>query len=146
MILRLIAVALLNLPQAVILPGQHMVRIGFQRALVPDLRELVVAKLAVGITDQIGHIRVIVVAEHLQLLDGGSIVIAVVDRCVGRAVTLRKCGVVDAGLFVGLLFALVGGADGLGTRRRRCSGSIRRTIRIFTTSTASGGKSRDDGG
>src|SRR5216683_1639871 len=133
MILRLIAVALLNLPQAVILPGQHMVRIGFQRALVPDLRELVVAKLAVGITDQIGHIRVIVVAEHLQLLDGGSIVIAVVDRCVGRAVTLRKCGVVDAGLFVGLLFALVGGADGLGTRRRRCSGSIRRTIRISTT-------------
>lgn len=37
--LRLIAVALVNLPQAVILPRQYMVRIGFQRALIPDLRE-----------------------------------------------------------------------------------------------------------
>ena len=34
MILRLIAVALLDLPQTVILPGQHMVRICFQGALV----------------------------------------------------------------------------------------------------------------
>src|ERR1700730_2263032 len=32
MILRLIAVALLNLPQTVILPRQHMVRIGFAKA------------------------------------------------------------------------------------------------------------------
>src|SRR5689334_10592986 len=49
MILRRIAVALLNLPQTVILPRQHMVWIGFQRALVPGLRQLVVAEFAIGI-------------------------------------------------------------------------------------------------
>jgi hypothetical protein len=43
--LRLISVALLNLPQAVILPRQYMVRIGFQRALLPDLRDFLVAEL-----------------------------------------------------------------------------------------------------
>src|SRR3981189_1015912 len=130
-----------------------MVRIGFQRALVPDLRELVVAELAIGIADQVGDVRVIVLAERLQLLDGVSIILAIVDRRIGRAVTLSKSGIVEAGLFVGLLFALVGGADGLGIRRRRCSGSISRTIRITTTAaatsssaSASGGKSRDDGG
>src|ERR1700738_105642 len=51
MILRLIAVALFDLPQAVILPGQDMVRLCFQGAFVPDLRELVVAELAIGIAD-----------------------------------------------------------------------------------------------
>src|ERR1700722_12720501 len=65
MIFRLLAVALLDLPQTVIVPGQHVVRIGFQRPLVPDLRELVVAELAVGIADQIGHVRMIVMAERL---------------------------------------------------------------------------------
>src|SRR6476620_7051003 len=152
MILRLIAVALLDLPQTVILPRQHMVRIGFQRALVPDLREFVVAELAIGIADQIGHVRVIVLAERLQLLDGVSIVVAIVDRRIGRTVTLCKAGIVEAGLFVGLLLALVGGVGGLGIRRRRRSGSIGRTVRISTTAatsssaSASGGKSRDDGG
>src|SRR5712664_4996741 len=64
MIFRLLAVALLDLPQTVVLPGQHMVRIGFQRPLIPDLRELVVAEFAIGITDQIGHVRMIVMAER----------------------------------------------------------------------------------
>src|ERR1700737_3921264 len=105
MILRLIAVALFDLPQTVILPRQHMVRIGFQRALVPDLRELVVAEFAVGIADQIGNVRMIVVAERLQLLDRRSIVVAVVDRRIGRAVTLSKSGVVEARLLVGPLFS-----------------------------------------
>jgi hypothetical protein len=41
-----------------------MVRIGLQRALVPDLRELVVAEFAVGIADQIGDVRMIVAAEE----------------------------------------------------------------------------------
>src|SRR5882757_2896189 len=151
MILRLIAVALLYLPQTVVLPRQHMVRIGFQRALVPDLREFVVAEFTIGIADQIGHVRVIVLAERLQLLDGVSIIVAIVDRRIGRTVTLSDAGIVEAGLFVGLLFALVGGAGGPGIRRRRCRGSISRTIRVTTTTTAttssaSGGKSRDDGG
>jgi len=41
-----------------------MVRIGLQRVLVPDLRELVVAEFAVGIADQIGDVRMIVAAEE----------------------------------------------------------------------------------
>src|SRR4029077_18845687 len=97
MILRLVAVALLDLPQTVILPGLHMIRICFQGALVPDLRKLVVAELAIGIADQIGHIRVIVVAERLQLLYRRGIVIAVVDRRIGSAVPVREGGVVEKG-------------------------------------------------
>jgi len=109
MILRLVAVALLDLPEAVILPGQHVVRVGFQRALVPDLRELVVAELAIGIADQVGDAGEVVVAERFQLLDGAGIVVAIVDRRIGRAVPLSKGGVVEqGGLLVGLLFALVG--------------------------------------
>ena len=69
MILRLIAVTLLDLPQPVILPGLDVVGICFQRALVPDLAELVVAELAVGVADQIGDVGAVVVAERLQLLD-----------------------------------------------------------------------------
>jgi hypothetical protein len=53
--LRLIAVALLNVPQAVMLSRQYMVRIWFQRALVPDLREFV--------ADQIDLVRLVVVAK-----------------------------------------------------------------------------------
>src|SRR5437667_2775656 len=90
MILRLIAVALLDLPQTVVLPRQHMVRIGFQRALVPDLREFVVAEFTIGIADQIGHVRVFVLAERLQLLDVVNIIVAIVDRRIGRTVTLSK--------------------------------------------------------
>jgi hypothetical protein len=58
--LRLIAVALLNVPQAVMLPRQYMVRIWFQRALVPDLREFVVAELAIEIADQIDLVPLVV--------------------------------------------------------------------------------------
>src|SRR5258705_13779801 len=68
MIFRLLAVALLDLPRTVVLPGQRMVRIGFQRPLIPVLRELVVAEFAIGITDQIGHVRMIVMADRPYLL------------------------------------------------------------------------------
>src|SRR5262249_62427277 len=95
-----------------------MVRIGFQRALIPNLRELVVAELAIGIPDQIGHIRVIVVAERLQLLDSGGIVVAFINGRIRRTVALRKTGVVDTGLVVGLLALLAGFC----TRSLRISG------------------------
>src|ERR1700722_17631525 len=75
-ILSLIAVALFDLPQTVILPGAHMVRVSLQRALVPDLRDLVVAELAVGVADQVCDIGVVVVAERLQLLDSTGIIVA----------------------------------------------------------------------
>jgi len=64
MVQRLIAVALFDLPKTVVLPGQHMIRICFQGALVSDLRKLVVTELAIGVADQIGHVRVIVMAER----------------------------------------------------------------------------------
>ena len=53
-VLRLVAITLFDLPQAVILPGLDVVRIGLERALIPDLRDLVVAELAIGIADQVG--------------------------------------------------------------------------------------------
>src|ERR1700722_19784631 len=118
MILRLLAVALLDLPQTVIIPGQHMVRIRFQCALVPDLRELVVAELTIGVADQVGHVRVIVVAERLKLLDRGSIIVAIIDRRICRAIPLSKGGIVDAGVLAGLFGLLAMGGFGARSRRR----------------------------
>src|SRR5271154_2333260 len=119
MILRLIAVALLNLPQTVILPRQHMVRIGLQRTLVPNLRELVVADFAIGIADQVGDGRVIVVAQRLKLLDRRIIIVAVIDRRIGGAIAPRKGGIVEQRLFAGLL--LLGSAVGVASFAvRRC--------------------------
>src|SRR5687767_16039705 len=111
--LRCFAVALFDLPQAVILPGLDVVGVALQRALVPDLRDLVVAELAVGVADQIGDGGVVVAAERLQLRNRGGIVAAIIDRGVGRAISLGEGGVLDAGFdFAGLfLLALV--------RRRR---------------------------
>src|ERR1051326_7821045 len=112
MILRLLAVALFDLPQAVILPGLDVVRIGFQRALVPDLRDLVVAELAVGVADQVGNRGAVVMAERLELLDRRAVIVAVVDRRIGRAIRIRKSRVAPRGVFAGFLFLL-------GIRRRR---------------------------
>src|SRR6202051_4085273 len=79
MILRLVAVTLFDLPQSVILPGLEVVRIGFQRALVPNLRDLVVAELAIGVADQGGDGGIVVMAECFQLRNRGSVVVTVVD-------------------------------------------------------------------
>src|SRR4051794_34452440 len=111
-ILGLVAVALFDLPQAVILPGLDVVRIGLERALVPDLRHLVVAELAVGVADQVGDRGAVVTAERLELSDRGSVVLAVVDGGIGGTVTVRERGLLGAGTRFGfLLLALV--------RRRR---------------------------
>src|SRR5258708_28831195 len=108
-ILRLIAVALLDLPQTIILPGLDVVRVRLQRALVPDLRDLVVTKLAIGVADQIGDRGDVVMAERLELPNRGSVVVAVVDRGIGFAIALGECAVLDAGTqFAGLLLALLG--------------------------------------
>src|SRR5262245_45484860 len=102
----LVSIALLDLPQAETVPGQALVRIGFERALIPNLRKLVIAELAVGISDQVRYIRVIVVTERLQLVDRRGIVVTVVDRLIGCAVTPTEGGVVEEGLFVGFLGAM----------------------------------------
>src|ERR1700730_6453820 len=90
------AIALFDLPQAVILPGLDVVRVGLQRALVPDLRDLVVAELAVGVADQIGDRRGVVVAERLELIDRARVVVAVVDRGVGGAIALGELRILFA--------------------------------------------------
>ena len=105
-ILRLIPVALFDLPQPIILPGLDVGRIGLQRALVPDLRNLVVAELAIGIADQIGDRRHFVVPKRLQLFDRGSVIVPVVDRCVGCAVASGESVLLKAGALA--LFVLLG--------------------------------------
>src|SRR5260370_33386680 len=72
-----------------------MVRIGLQRALVPDLRNLVVAELAIGVADQIGDIGAVVLAERLQLRDRRGVIVAVVNRSVSRAITREESGTLD---------------------------------------------------
>src|SRR5436190_7342706 len=107
MILRLIAVALLDLPQPVILPGLDVGGIGLQRALVPDLRDLVVAELAVGVADQVGDRGVVVAVQRLQLLDGGRVFAALIDRVIGRTIAFREGCLPAAGPdFTRLLFLL----------------------------------------
>src|SRR6202140_3839226 len=86
-----------------------MVGVGLQRALVPDLRNLVVAELAVGVADQIGDVGAVVLAERLQLFDGRGVIVAVIDRGVGEAITVNEFWIVDAGALVGLLFLAIRG-------------------------------------
>jgi hypothetical protein len=117
-IFRLLAVALFELPQPVILPGLDVVGVGLQRALIPDLRKLVVAELAIAIADQIGDRRGVVVAERLQLLDRGGVVVAVVDRGVGRVIAVGECRVFPARAdLAGLLLGLGLGTSGRGLGR-----------------------------
>src|SRR5258707_9114450 len=72
------------------------------------------------------------------MLDGSRIVIAVVDCCIGRAVTLSERWVVDCRLFVGLL-DLVGGfcARPLWVRRRWIRRTRVHSGRGFSTTTPS---------
>src|SRR5262245_41522311 len=138
MILRLIAVALLDLPETIILPGQHMVRIGLQCALVPDLRKPVIAELAVGVADQICHIGKVVVTQRLELRDGGSVIVAFIDRGIGRAITLDEGGIFEKRL-LGLLALVCGAGRGGGLaagRLRRLAGHDIPGILPASTSTA----------
>jgi hypothetical protein len=112
MIMRLVAIALFELPQAVILPGPDVVRIGLQCPLVPDLRQLVVAELAIGVADQIGYVGAIVMSERLQLFDRRCIIVAMVDRGVGGAIAGEKFRIVDARALVALLVSLAGVGGG----------------------------------
>src|ERR1700760_1935008 len=108
MILRLVAVALFELPQAIVLPGLDVVGVGLQRALVPDLRKPVVAELAIGIADQVGDAGAIVMTKRFQLIDRSRVVVLVVDRGVGGAIAGQEFRAVDARTLVVLLLALGG--------------------------------------
>src|SRR6516225_1119596 len=135
-----------------------MVRIGFERALIPDLREFVVAELAIGITDQIGDIRGVIVAQRPELIDGGSVVVTVVNRRIGRLVALNEGGVAEEGLPGGLLCPMVrvarASARSLAIRRirirlrrpgRRAHGILATaaTAASAATTATTGGKGRD---
>src|ERR1700751_549362 len=100
MIFSLVAIALLDLPEAVIVPCQDMIRIGLQRALIPDLRELVVAQLAIGIANEVRHVRVVIVAERPELNNGRGIVMPIIDRVISRAVSLPEGGIIKERLLV----------------------------------------------
>src|SRR5690349_6031890 len=63
---RLEHVALLDLPHAVILPGADMLRVDAERALVPELREFVVAELARRIAEIVRDVGRIVGVERLE--------------------------------------------------------------------------------
>src|SRR5256886_7367467 len=122
---------------------KKMVGVRLQGALLPDLRQLVVAELAIGITDQVGHVGMIVVAQHLQLLDRSRIIVAIIHRRIGCAISLRKYRIVDAGLLAALLLGLVGGG-GLGVRRRWGRRGRHRISTATPAATSSRGKGRND--
>src|SRR4051794_23603458 len=108
-ILGLIPVALFDLPQSVILPSPHMVRVGLQCPLIPDLRDLIVAELAVGVADQVGDVGTVLMAEHLQLLNGCGIILTVVDCRIGGAIAVEERRIIDRTVFAGLLFLVLAG-------------------------------------
>src|SRR4051812_29913368 len=94
-ILRLFAVALLELPESIVLPGADVVGIVLQRELVIDLRRLVVAELAIGVADQIGDVGDVVALERLQLADRAGVVVIVIDRGVGGAIGSKEFRIAD---------------------------------------------------
>src|SRR5258706_7942794 len=83
--------ALFDLPQTVILPGLDVVRVGLQRAFIPDLRDLVVAELAIGERNNTRLSSTHCTTSYVVFLFHGDIVVAVVDRGIGRAITPGEC-------------------------------------------------------
>src|SRR5262245_9996583 len=75
-VLGLEPVALLCLPHAEVRPGPHVVGIGGERLLVPALRVVVVAKLAVGVADVVRDIGMLVVAERMHCGDAVLVIAA----------------------------------------------------------------------
>src|SRR5262245_51910030 len=69
-------VALLGVPHAVVGPGAHVIRVGGERLLVPELRILVAAKLAAGIADEVGDLRIVVMAERVHGGNAGFVLAA----------------------------------------------------------------------
>src|SRR5262245_405284 len=102
MIARLEQVALLGMPHAVIGPGAGVLGIGGERAFVPNLGVVVAAELAARIADQVGDVRVVVVAKRLQRGDTRHVIVLLVDD------GMRGLVAVDE-LLLRLLLLLLGG-------------------------------------
>jgi hypothetical protein len=60
----------------------------------------------IQLADQIGDRGAVIVTERVQLLDRGGTVVAVIDRGVGRAITLSECRI-DPRTIVAFLLSLV---------------------------------------
>ena len=56
-------VSLLEVPKPVIFPCPYVVRIRLECLVVPDFREVIVAKLAIGVADVVCDVRVVIMAE-----------------------------------------------------------------------------------
>src|SRR5262245_36564735 len=83
------AVALLGVPHAVIGPGARMPRVGGERLFVPDLGVAIAAKLAAGIADIVGNVRMLVVAERAER-DCRGLVLVALDQAIGVTVALAE--------------------------------------------------------
>src|ERR1051325_7316267 len=86
-------------------------KIWYERALVPDLGILVAAELAAGIADQVGDIRVVIVAERFELVDAGRVVVLLVDHRVRGLVAVDEL-LLGFLLLLGGFFLLLGGLGG----------------------------------
>src|ERR1043166_6139613 len=108
---RLEHVALFDVPHSVVLPRAHVIRVDCQRLVVPDLGEVVVADLAVGVADIVGDFRAVVAAECLE---GGDafLVLAVEHQRAGGAVTVDELLLLAALVLLFLLTALLSAALG----------------------------------
>src|SRR5580704_16024226 len=100
-------VALFGIPHAVIGPGQRVVGIGGERAVVPEFGVVIAAEFAARIADQRRHIRIVVVAHGAQHSDAAGIIALVVDQRVSLVPALvelfDRARLVRLGLF-GVLF------------------------------------------
>src|SRR5687767_9363085 len=102
-------VALLDLPHAVILPGTHVLRIGRERALIPDLGKLIVAELAGGVAQIIRNVGMVVLVHSLEGRECLG-VFAVAHQRMGGAVLVAE-------LLLGLLLFLLVFRPGFGVGR-----------------------------
>src|SRR6476659_11392212 len=75
-ILGLEPVPLLSLPHAVVGPRAHVIGVGGERLLVPELRIVVVAQLAMRVSDVVRELGMLVVAECVHRGDAVLVVAA----------------------------------------------------------------------
>src|SRR4051812_36805397 len=96
-------VTLLDLPHAVVLPGAHVLRIGRERPLVPDLREFVVAELARRVAEIIRHIRHVVGIELLESSECSIVLLSL------HELERQHVAIAEFPLGLALLFCLLAG-------------------------------------
>src|SRR6185437_3705619 len=111
----------LCLPHAVIGPRAHVVGVGGERLLVPELGVVVVAELAMRVADVVRDVRMLVVAERVHRGDA-VLVTAAENQKSRRAVVVQKFLLRELSLLlfdhIVLLLFLFLAAAVVGRRRR----------------------------